>query len=203
MDLFQLVYQRSPPAIWLSLSGLLSILIGLTHINPFCAKWDLRTFELIHTRLRPYTSTFRYIWPLGTTPVALVFLVMTFIPGFQTGFLATLVYLCVTATERILKMKIRRSRPFEKHSATVMSQPSQPHDPSHPSGDAMRVWFFALVLPAVFGLSWQVTLVAGCLAVLLCIGRLGLGVHYPLDVIGGTGLGLLGAGITLLLWIKP
>ncbi|MCJ7703058.1 MAG: phosphatase PAP2 family protein [Anaerolineales bacterium] len=203
MNSFPLVYQPSPLAVWLSLSGLLFLLVGLAHLIPFFTKRDMRTFQSIHARLQPYTNTFRYIWPLGTTPVALVLLAMTFIPGTRTGFLTTLVYFSLAATERMLKMKIKRSRPFEKHQATVMSQPSRPHDPSHPSGDAMRVWFLALVLPAIFGLSWPVTFVTGCLAVLLCFGRLGLGVHYPLDVIGGTGLGLLGAGITMLLWIKP
>jgi len=74
-------------------------------------------------------------------------------------------------------------------------QPVRPQNPSYPSGDAMRAWFLAIVIPCSFGLAWPAALMAGIIATLLSLGRVVLGVHFPLDVIGGAGLGVFGAGL--------
>ena len=111
---------------------------------------------------------------------------------------ATLTYLVAASVERMIKLKFLRSRPFEVLSDVQVQQPNHPHDPSHPSGDTLRVWFLALVFPAAFGLPWPVTLLTCTFAVILSLGRIALGVHYPLDVLGGAGLGLLAAGFTVI-----
>ena len=81
-----------------------------------------------------------------------------------------------------------------------MLQPIKPQDPSFPSGDALRVWYLALIIPTAFGDS-GIFLVAGIiLAILVSMGRMVMGVHYPSDVTAGMGLGFIGAGTSIWLW---
>jgi membrane-associated phospholipid phosphatase len=52
-----------------------------------------------------------------------------------------------------------------------------------------------LALPTTCGVPLFVGVVMSILALTVCLGRVALGVHYPLDVLAGAGLGILGAGI--------
>jgi membrane-associated phospholipid phosphatase len=59
----------------------------------------------------------------------------------------------------------------------------------------MRAWFLVISAGFVFGIPpWGVMLLS-VLAAAVSIGRIALGVHYPLDVISGAGLGILTASI--------
>ena len=109
-----------------------------------------------------------------------------------------LLYTVMAVLERTVKLKVARPRPFETLPNVEMNQPKEPHDPSHPSGDTMRVFFLVLVFPWIFDLSWPVYLLTIIVATTLSLGRIVLGVHYPLDVIGGAGLGILAASITVI-----
>jgi len=179
--------------------GLPLVILGLAHPVPVLNRWDIRTFQILHKYLQPLSGVFRFLWPLGTTPPAVILIAMTWIPGWHYGLLSSLIYLGVAFIERSIKIKTKRLRPFLNLSNIAMSQPNPPRDSSHPSGDAMRVWFLAFMIPAAFNLSLPVITLCCALAGILCLGRIALGVHYPLDIIGGAGLGCLGSGIVLLL----
>jgi len=183
--------------LWLIGIGTLFFTLGLLHRQPVLDQWDTRTFLSLNTQLRRYSRFFRFIWPLGTTPVCILLVAIIYISSWQAGVAATLTYLIAATLERITKLRIGRLRPFEVLSAVQIQQPNPPHDPSHPSGDALRVWFLALAFPAAFGLPWPATLLTCAIAVILSLGRIALGAHYPLDVLGGAGLGLLAAGISI------
>lgn len=178
--------------------GLLLVIVGLLHQTSSFSKWDAQTFLTLHIRLRHYTSFFRFIWPLGTTPVGIMLILIMFIAGWQAGLSAALMYLLAAIVEWAIKRKISRPRPFEMLPGVVMSQPKNPSDASHPSGDTMRVWFLALAFPLAFGLPWPVYPLTCTVALILSLGRIVLGVHYPLDVIGGAGLGSLFTGASLI-----
>ncbi len=62
----------------------------------------------------------------------------------------------------------------------------------------MRIWFLALVFPLAFGLPWPVFALTCTVALTLSLGRFALGVHYPLDVIGGAGLGIFFTGLSII-----
>ena len=178
--------------------GLLFLGLGFMHRLSTVEAWDTRIYKSIHTNLQRYSGFFRYIWPLGTTPVTVLLLAITFIPGWQIGLRLSLTYIGIAIIERIIKSRLQRERPFHQVPETKLHQPNPPKDPSHPSGDAMRVWYMAIVFPFALNLPWPVTLTACFVAAILSLGRIALGVHYPLDVAGGTGLGLFAAGFTII-----
>ena len=188
----------SQAAFWLLSIGAAFTVLGLCHRQPALARWDARTFQNLHNKLEPYTGFFRYLWPLGTTPVAVILLLIVYIPGWRVGFAATLGYILAALLERAIKLCFQRPRPFTVLEDVQMRQPNPPHDPSHPSGDTLRVWFLAFVFPWAYALPWPMTLLIGIIASILSLGRIALGVHYPLDVLGGAGLGMLTAGVTII-----
>jgi undecaprenyl-diphosphatase len=175
-------------------------LVGLAHFHPSSALLDQSAFRAIYrfTSRWPLFILFRALWHLGTTPAALIFLVLILILGDMPYISTIFFYVIAIAIERIVKLNIKRPRPFTALSDIVMLQPRRPGDPSFPSGDALRVWFLVIVFSNSFVLSEYWYIVAFIFALLITLGRIALGVHYPLDVIGGTGLGILFAGISLL-----
>ena len=185
-------------SIWLIGFGILFVFLGLLHQIPAIKRWDYSTFLCVNNRFRSQTGFFRFVWPLGTTPVGVMLILIIFIASSQVALIVGLVYLMIAILERVIKFKVRRPRPFETITGVAMNQPKTPKDPSHPSGDSMRVWFLAFIFPLAFGLSWPVFMFTILIAIILSLGRIVLGVHYPLDVVGGTGLGLLATGITLI-----
>jgi len=82
----------------------------------------------------------------------------------------------------LLKILIPRHRP------RVHTLVPEPHDHSFPSGHAATSFAGATLLAACAP-RLRVPLYA--LAVLIAFSRLYVGVHYPLDVLGGAALGLL------------
>jgi membrane-associated phospholipid phosphatase len=78
-----------------------------------------------------------------------------------------------------------------------MGQLPEPYDPSHPSGDSFRVWFLAILFPIAFLLPVSTFIFSFLVAIILSLGRIALGVHYPLDVISGAGLGILTSSIVI------
>jgi undecaprenyl-diphosphatase len=179
--------------------GVILITTGLLYLRP-AAQWDARSFQTLYQHFRRFRRFFRFIWPLGTTPVAIAFIAMTFIVSTNFGLLTTSFFILTGVFERMIKIKLQRPRPYEALPNVTMYQPQEPHDPSHPSGDAMRGWFLAWIIPTAFGLSWPVYLLCGGTAAILSLGRVVLGVHFPLDVLGGTGLGFLAAGVLVIVY---
>jgi len=96
----------------------------------------------------------------------------------------------VEAITKGLKVLIRRKRPFSAEPGVIVRLPRLPTDPSFPSGDAMRAAFLCgLALTAAQVPPWGA---AVCLltSVLVALGRVRAGAHYPLDVWAGFHLGL-------------
>jgi len=103
--------------------------------------------------------------------------------------------------ERGIKTALRRPRPFTCQPNTHVLQPRRPKDASFPSGDALRVWFLINALIAALSLSGYPALALYGIATLVTVGRVALGVHYPLDALAGAGLGILSAGVWSTLYL--
>ena len=95
------------------------------------------------------------------------------------------VALTVFVTSSILKPAVGRERPFHHPEAARVIGP-HPSNASFPSGHASAAVAGAYAL----ALAWRSRRRAWwTLAVLVCVSRLYLGVHYPLDVLGGALVG--------------
>jgi membrane-associated phospholipid phosphatase len=133
---------------------------------------------------------------LGTTPFFLLALaaVAAFHPhrALSLGVAA----LAAEAVTKAVKLLARRERPFEQDGRVVERLARRPRDAGFPSGDAMRAAFLA-------GVAWAILPTAGWLAapvaVVVGLGRIRAGVHYPLDVWAGWCVGL-GASLAWLGW---
>ncbi len=182
---------------WISVSLFLG---GLAYRLPSIARLDEILFLYLHRMLSrpPWRGLFRTLWPLGTTPVTLMVLLALTLYKWHAGLYAALGYTLGASLERLIKVKLRRARPFAHLLDVEMLQPRHPHDPSYPSGDALRAWFLVGILAYFLGTIWG--MLSGGLALLVSLGRIALGVHHPLDVLSGSGLGLFSAWFALALW---
>lgn len=85
-----------------------------------------------------------------------------------------------------------RPRPFTYNEVTLLFY--FPSDSSFPSNSAAAVWSLAAALwfRDRAGTTGRVAL---GLAALMGLGRIWIGVHYPLDIVGGAAIGLLAAAV--------
>jgi undecaprenyl-diphosphatase len=95
----------------------------------------------------------------------------------------------------ILKPVIGRERPFVQTPA-VRVIGGKPADASFPSGHAASSFAAAAVLSVMAPVG---RLVWWPLAIAIACSRVYLGVHYPLDVVAGAGVGLASASAVLAL----
>ncbi len=125
----------------------------------------------------------------------LALILFLLVSDWKTGLVVGVVFLLSALLESTIKKFVKRPRPFETITEIPVEQPRKPRDSSFPSGDCLRIWFLALTFPFIFHFSWFLILPSLLLAVFVSFGRIGLGVHYFLDVLAGTGMGVFFAGV--------
>ncbi|MBN1304464.1 MAG: phosphatase PAP2 family protein [Anaerolineales bacterium] len=183
--------------------GLLIFSASLAHRLGPISRWDTYIFRVLHLPLSTpgLAKVFRVLWLPGTTPFSLGIIVLALIltRDLLTCGVMAVVYTAAVSVERVIKIHFKRERPFNALPNVRMGQPRRPNDPSYPSGDSLRIWFLTLALAFSFNIPLSLFLAALVLAALVSLGRIALGVHYPLDVLGGAGLGILFAGLHLLM----
>ncbi|NPA92289.1 MAG: phosphatase PAP2 family protein [Chloroflexi bacterium] len=180
----------------LTLIGLVLFAVGWLHRVPAIARWDERVFMWLHKPLRRALPLFRRLWHIGTLRGLFVGAGATALfLGWRRGVAILVAYGIVVLGEMTIKRWVGRPRPYETLPDAQMGQPRKPVDSSFPSGDALRAWLLALTLAAWLPAAWFWPLLI--IASAVSLGRIALGVHHPLDVISGTGLGFIAAALAL------
>jgi undecaprenyl-diphosphatase len=176
--------------------AVVAVLSGLTWKFDWGRSKDLACFHKINNpQLWDGLDQFLILTRvLGTKWVLIIFLGLVFLWRSQAGVSITIAAILATAIERGIKIIVKRPRPFQDHEITFIHQNPAPRDPGFPSGDATRAWFMlaAIVIGFQPALIWS--LIAGLSTAVVSFGRVRLGVHYPLDVWAGAGLGF-GLGV--------
>jgi undecaprenyl-diphosphatase len=90
---------------------------------------------------------------------------------------------------------VDRPRPFVAHPSALHLFAAHAADPGFPSDHATAAFAIATAV-LLRNRRWGVA--ALVLAVVLSVGRVGMGVHYPTDVLGGAALG---SACALALWL--
>lgn len=98
---------------------------------------------------------------------------------------------------KVVKEVAERGRPQHALEAQVALRGPKEGGSGFPSGHAATSTALAVVLGVALGGWWVPVLVA--LTVLTWVGRIYVGVHLPLDIVGGAGLGVAVAGLTTLI----
>ena len=184
------------------LIGFIFLLSGFSHLFDFTKSWEIKIAYLLQVSFKnkPWLPMFQEIWFFGRTSFAITILILLTAFNWKMGLAAIVVFLIIVGIENLIKKSFTRSRPYSTISEINMLQPIEPTDPSFPSGDALRVWYLALILPAITGENPILLIACVFLAILVSLGRMVMGVHYITDTVSGAGLGLLGAGTTIWLW---
>ncbi|HEY8890387.1 MAG TPA: undecaprenyl-diphosphatase [Clostridium sp.] len=98
----------------------------------------------------------------------------------KAAILAMLAMLIALGINHIIAFVYFRPRPYTLHVAHLLVSPSV--DPSFPSDHA--TFSFALALPILVVNKYFGRIMIG-MSLLLCFARVYVGLHYPLDVVGG------------------
>ena len=101
------------------------------------------------------------------------------------------------AIGKLIAGLVDRARPFVTHPAAVHLFARHAADASFPSDHATASFAIGVSI-VVRKRRWGIVVLVA--AVILSVGRVALGLHYPSDVLGGA---VLGSATALMLWTPP
>lgn len=156
---------------------------------PLLSSWDTSLFLWITTDLsNPYIgSALSALTLLGSFSASVILCGFLFLIGQRKrGIVASASIILVMATTMVLKVAVARPRPFMVVSGALPVDVES--GSSFPSGHASRVFS---ILDLTRGRNRRMVLVGYVVAGLVGFSRVYIGVHYPLDVLGGAVLGLI------------
>ena len=185
------------------LAGLGAVLFAVSALllKSGAVSWDVSLFRVLNevpAALVPVlTLLSRLFSPVGI--IAVVALTLIYVVARNRSVLPVTAGAVAAATAWVLshvaKALADRPRPYEVVAGAVLRQ--QPaHGTSFPS--AHTAVTVAVVIALVPFLPQALAAVAIAYAVMVGCSRVYLGVHYPLDVLGGAGIGMAVGGVILL-----
>src|SRR6516164_3733307 len=193
------------PRAWAAglLAGLGAVLFGASAVllKAGATGWDLSLFRILNEVPPAVASVLTPLVHLFL-PIGIV-IAIVLIAGYVVAWTRSVLPLAAGAAAagaawalaNAAKVIANRPRPYQVVADAVLRQPPA-HGTSFPSSHtAVTV---AVVIAFVPFLPRALAAAAIAYAVLLGWSRVYLGVHYPLDVLGGAGIGMAVGGATLL-----
>jgi membrane-associated phospholipid phosphatase len=185
------------------LTGLGAVLFGVSALllNAGAVSWDISLFRTLNevpaavaSVLTPWSHLFL---PLGILVVAVLAIVYVVVRNRSVLPVVTGAVAAGTALllAHVAKAIADRPRPYQVMADAVLRQPPA-HGTSFPSSHTAVTLAIAIAL--VPFLARPLAAVGIGYAVLVGWSRVYLGVHYPLDILGGAGIGMAVAGVTWL-----
>jgi len=179
------------------LAGFAVLALLIVGNNTNVSEWDHSTFVSVNhpdgkTVSKIMVDLSKYgrevVW-IGVTALLFVFCRKE---GRKVAVLLTITFLILIPLGTVLKSEIDRQRPVPVSSENLLV-PSDTY-PSFPSGHATIVAGVAAILLLRFNRGKQIiaSIILAIEATLVAYSRIYVGVHYPLDVVGGI---ILGTGV--------
>lgn len=196
-------YRRRAFDAWLALAGLLVLVLsGLAASSGRVGGFERAVFHLINGLpewLYGPMAALQFLGTLAIGPVVVV--VALLLRRWRLAGAAAAATLLKLGLERVVKRVVERQRPGTSIPDAIVRGDVPVHGFSFVSGHLVLVGALAtLVSPYLRG-RWKV--VPWAFVALVGIARIYLGAHTPLDVTGGTGLGLFIGGALNLIFGVP
>jgi membrane-associated phospholipid phosphatase len=181
------VYQHRRADVLLAAAGLgVVIACGVLVANRLLASPDVALFHRINHWpgwLYPPMSVVQLSGVIGAPP--LLAAAAALLRRFRLAAALVAATLLKVSLESVAKTFVQRGRPAETVPDVILRGNSAAHGLSFPSGHAMVIFAItALVAPYLKG-WWKV--LPWALAAAVCLSRMYLGAHFPLDVVAGAG----------------
>jgi membrane-associated phospholipid phosphatase len=193
------------PKAWAAglLAGVGVVLFGASAllVKVGATGWDARLFRIVNevqpaaaSVLTPLSHLFLPVGIIAAVLFAVVYVVARnrgFLPAAAAAIAAGAAWVLANVAKAIAD----RPRPYEVMTGAVLRQPPA-HGTSFPSSHTAVT--LAVVIALMPFLARPLAAVGIAYAVLVGWSRVYLGVHYPLDVLAGAGIGMAVAGAVLL-----
>ena len=186
----------------LALFVILAVLVSpLANNNPSLVGKDTAAFLKVYDSHVPFLNQFMvWLTEYGREAFWIATIVLLFIlggiAGKKTAIVLVLAFIVLIPIGFAAKEIVHRPHPTIPENDFLLAQ--DPNEYSYPSGHATIVSAGAAVALSLFRDSKRklaISLALTAEAVLVCISRVYVGGHYPLDVVGGI---LLGVGVSFL-----
>lgn len=193
---------RGWPEVALLAGGAAVLLLAMLSVDPGrVPDAEAAVFRVVNgTTVLP----FLLVWPVmqlgNVTVVPVSALVATYLRRRRLAVELLVAGLGAYIAAKIVKGIWPRGRPDELLTEVVL-RGAAAHGRGFVSGHAATLTALAVVAWPVLGRRGRIALVV--LVVLVCLSRVYVGAHLPLDVVGGAGLGLAVGGLVRLLFGRP
>ena len=189
-------------AVWTVLAAMVLLFVTTVFAfnGPVGGSLEVRLLTWIYGWSPSLRNAFWCITQLASGwSVAVIALLLWFIKHRVLAYVLMMASMSTFAIVELMKTIIERPRPYQVF-ANIVSRDGQVPGYGFPSGHAAMATLLTVLLWGIIPrrLQWLLPLIAS----LVCLSRIYLGVHSPLDIIGGVCVGLIIGFCLKMPWLK-